>query len=158
MRKRSMSLVLGVIVVAVAAVVVVTVPKALRLYSNYQAQESERETKVQMELESEFRCISPPDRAAEIRHGTVPGLASGYYKTDMSYAEIKDSYDRTLRECQWKFFREQPIIYDGHDYGGKEFVYCKGSYAAEVQYAGGQESQFGWTFAFNISTGLEDCK
>jgi len=113
---------------------------------------------IQSDLETESGGISPPPGDISIRHGALPGLVKTYYKSGLNYERIKAHYSEVLAAHGWKFLREDQVKYDGSDYGGKQFIYCKGTYAADVQYAGQQESQFGWTYSFALSSGLFECK
>ncbi|HEX3187897.1 MAG TPA: hypothetical protein VHQ94_24070, partial [Pyrinomonadaceae bacterium] len=84
------------------------------------------------------------------------GIISAAYKTKESYELIKLHYHNELTSRGWDFRREVDIKYDGHNYGGKELIYCKSGYVAHVQYAGRQETEFGWTFCFAITWGPSD--
>lgn len=117
----------------------------------------------QRDIEQEFRQISPLPRAAVIQHGSMRktdhGIISAAYKTEVSYESIKLYYHNELKSRGWSVRREVGIKYDGKDYGGKELVYCKSGYAAHLQYAGRQETEFGWTFSFAMTWGHSDeCK
>lgn len=119
--------------------------------------------KNQKSLEHEFRELPPLSQAVVIQHGSMHksdhGIVSTAYKTGESYESIKFYYHRELTSRGWNLRKEGGVLYDGTNYGGKELVYCKNGYAARLQYAGRQETEFGWTFSFGMTWGLADeCK
>lgn len=131
----------------------------LRKFSTHAEDSAAKAQKIQLDLKSEFQIISPPQNYLEIQHGTLPGLVNTTYKTDLSYENLRAHYHNELTRHGWRFLREDKIKYDGRDYGGKQLIYCKGSYAADVQYAGLQETEFGWKYSFALSFGLfDECK
>jgi hypothetical protein len=110
-------------------------------------------------MEVEFEKVVPPPQSIRTyrgsMHKTVLGVATSYHKVQLSYPEIKAYYNAELARLGWKFVSEGDIRYDGVDYGGKKLNYCKGNYSARVQYAGQQEEQFGWTYAFSLTWGTD---
>jgi hypothetical protein len=117
----------------------------------------------QKNLEQEFRELPPSSQFVVTQkvsmHKTQHGIVSAYYKTRESFDSIKHYYQRELTTRGWRFSKEGDILYDGTDYGGKELLYCKKGCAARLQYAGRQETEFGWTFSFGMTWGLADeCK
>ena len=158
-----------IICVAVSSATIVTVfVSVMLLFGAISLNHKEREAeaiadKNQKVVEEAFREISPLSRAALIQHGSMRrtdhGIISAAYKTEKSYESIKLYYDDKLTSRGWKFKREAGIQYDGKDYGGKELIYCKDNYAASLQYAGQQETEFGWTFSFAMTWGQsDDCR
>ena len=139
-----------------------TVLAVRRFYSMYEQaalRERENQKKIDRELESNFGRIVAPSDDIVVYHNSVPGLVNTTYKSVLSYEKIKTYYGNQLTRSGWVFLIEQKVIYDGQDYGGKELIYCKGGYAATIQHAGQQESQFGWTYAFSMSSGqVKECK
>lgn len=118
---------------------------------------------IQNDVEREFQRISPLPLAVPIQHNathkTQQGVINTAYKTVRSYESIKAYYNNELSNLDWSFLREANVRYGGEDYGGKELFYCKGNYTAHVQYAGRQETQFGWTYSLALTWGLSDgCK
>jgi hypothetical protein len=111
------------------------------------------------DLETQFRLIAPPpnvlQRGFESSHKIRVGGISADYKTDMTYAEIRAHYDMELRNQGWSFNKERPVTIWWHDYGGKEAIYCKGIYAATLQYSGHQPG-VEWTYHFGLSWGVFD--
>jgi hypothetical protein len=134
------------------------------LYISYEEREAEPAAeKTQYDTEREFEKISPIPLAApghhHSMHKTHQGVVSTEYKTELGYGEIRAFYDKELTSQGWRFAREREVIYDGQDSGGKELRYCKGGYAAGLQYAGRLEKEFGWTYTFALTWGLSDeCK
>ena len=126
-----------------------------KLYLRAVEKERSIAQKIQNDLEREVSAIAPPPEARLVRHGTLPGVISLSYKTDLTYQEIKMFYGKELTEHGWKYLEESSLPYDGRDSGGMELVYCKGGYAADIQYAGGEEELFGWRYAFSLSSGLQ---
>lgn len=117
----------------------------------------------QRQIEQQFRDIPPLSRALVIQqnatHRTERGIISTAYKTESSYQTIKLHYDHQLSTRGWELRREAGVTFDGTDYGGMDLVYCKKDYVAELQYAGRQEREFGWTFSFAVIWGNSDeCK
>ena len=139
-------------------------PMLFLLYINHDARESEPvAAQTQYEMEAEFQKIVPLPLSTQVQHGamhkTHEGIINTAYLTKLSYSEIRAYYDQELGKQGWRFARESEVKYDGQDYGGRERFYCKGNYTADLQYAGRQEKDFGWTYAFTLSWPLsEECK
>ncbi len=102
---------------------------------------------------------------------TLPGSIAGHqqsmdkgrqghvgtaYTTTQTYDAIKAHYDAELTKRGWSFSKTEKVIYSGHDYGGQHVFFCKGIYTADLQFAGEQEKDFGWTYSFSLSWGLYD--
>jgi len=85
-------------------------------------------------------------------HGTV----GNDYTSSATADEIKLYYQKELLKNGWSFCRAEKVIYRNQDYGGQHFFYRKGKYTADLQLAGKQESEFGWTYAFSMSWGIFD--
>jgi hypothetical protein len=115
-------------------------------------------TRVQAELESEYRVIQQLPEAKpkhyHASHKIQQALAGSEYQTSSSYPDIRTYYDSELQKHGWVFLREENVIYRGKYQGGKHAFYRKGEYTADIQYAGEQEPEFGWTYAFSLSWGL----
>jgi hypothetical protein len=114
-------------------------------------------------LEKEFILIAPVPNASRLRyessHKVSLGSVGADYRTDKTYAQIRTHYDNELKKNGWRFVGEEPVKIWWRDYGGKEAFYCKDHYTATLQYAGGSEEEFGWTYNLNLSWGLGDeCK
>jgi len=117
--------------------------------------------KNQSDIETEFSRIAPLSHATVLLSGSMRktdhGIISAAYKTAESYESIKEHYHHELTSKGWSFRKETGIKYDGVDYGGKELIYCKNGYVAQLQSAGRQEEEFGWTFSFAITWGGSEC-
>jgi len=84
-------------------------------------------------------------------------LVGATYRTELPYGEIANFYDSELRSHGWKLASEKPMKDWGKDLGGSELTYCKGAFAATLQFAGTQ-ANYGWTYAFDLTWGLNDCR
>lgn len=127
--------------------------------SHSNSEEMQRDDKaVRQQLERNVSEISEFKPAVLIQHNALVKAGRGHvskaYRTSVDYEIVKRHYDSELKKHGWFYVREENIIYDGHDYGGKRIVYCKAMKVASLQYAGRQEKQFGWTYSFAVSVGL----
>ena len=61
-----------------------------------------------------------------------------------------------MQKLGWRFMREKHVLWDNRDYGGYHAFYCKGNYTGDLEYAGGLEENFGWTYSLAISWGMTD--
>ena len=144
--------------------VFVTLAALFMGYMNSQERAAEPvAAQTQSDVEREFQKVSPLPNAIPSQggsmHKTQQGVVSEAYKTEEDYEAIKAYYDSELARLGWKLIRENNVVYDGQDYGGRERLYCKGVYSAELQYAGRQEKEFDWTYSFALTWGLsQDCK
>jgi hypothetical protein len=75
----------------------------------------------------------------------------------MDAAGIFKYYDEQLKQHGWQLQATKKITDSNRDLGGKIAYYCKGESTAELQYAG-QLANYGWTYAFSIGWGMENCK
>lgn len=163
-RKKNVIIFLAASLVVLNLLLVSLVISFKMLPSVYDAQDAEViAERNQRNIEQEFRELAPLSQAAVIRHGSMRkvqhGIVSTGYKTGENYESIKLHYHQELISRGWNFSKEDSVLYEGIDYGGKELLYCKSGYAARLQYAGQQEIDFGWTFSFGITWGLADeCK
>ena len=116
--------------------------------------------RIRKELISEFDKIQPLPGSERVQYNSLfkigNGAVSGEYRSSSPYEEIRSRYDAELARAGWKFEREEAVIFDEVDYGGKQAFYCKGLYTATLQYAGRQEEFFGWRYTFGLSWGLHD--
>jgi hypothetical protein len=116
--------------------------------------------KYQSDMQAEWKKISPLPGAVQKQNGAIRksdhGIVNQAYKSNLSYPEIKAYYDAELARQGWKFAREGDVEFDGRDYGGKELLYCKDRFTANLQYAGKQETEFGWTYTFSLTWGSSD--
>lgn len=145
---------LAVVLVAIACIGTVTLAGFLVLQTVFGGLKSQA-ARVRNDLVTEFDKIPPPLGAERVQYSSLfkvsNGAVSGGYKTALSYNQIRSHYDVELAKLGWKFAGESDVIYNGVNYGGKQAFYCKNSYTADVQYAGGQNEQFGWTYSFGLS-------
>lgn len=118
---------------------------------------------IMSELENELSKIAPLPSAEVRAHdsGAKAHVVSitTEYRTDLSYQHIRAYYDAELAKHGWRFAVEEGVTHNWQDYGGKQALYCKGGYTADLFYTGRQAEQFGWTYAFSLSWGTYDqCK
>lgn len=115
----------------------------------------------QAQLEIEFNAIEPLLNATSFRynasHKTSQALVGATYLTDATSTEIFNHYSEQLLQHGWLSHGTRPTTDWGNDLGGQSAYYCKGEYVAQLQYAG-QQANYGWTYAFDLSWGLGDCK
>jgi hypothetical protein len=115
-------------------------------------------SEAQTELETEFRSIKTlPGSTALFYHATnSPGqaLVSDTYRTNLTFADVRRFYDAELTRHGWSFYLEEPMTEWGKDLGGKSARYCKGSYRADLQWAG-ERANHRWDYAFSMSYGLD---
>jgi len=111
-------------------------------------------------LKSEFEQIHAlPESVAGPRQSMDKGRQGQIgtvYDSDQTADAIKAHYEAELSKRGWKFLKIEKVIYNGRDYGGQHVFYCKDIYTADLQFAGEQEQQFGWTYSFSLSWGLYD--
>jgi len=112
-------------------------------------------------LKEEFQKIAPvPDssvkRPTRANEKGFHGLVGNDYTSNAIADEIKAHYQTELLKRGWNFCRVERVIYRNQDYGGQHVFYRKGMYIADLQLAGKQESEFGWTYAFSMSWGIFD--
>jgi hypothetical protein len=84
-------------------------------------------------------------------------ITSNQYKGKATDQEVRKYYDDELAKHGWVFQKETNVTIWGHDYGGKEFVYCKGEYTASIETSGQLAAENGWSYSFSISWGLYNC-
>ena len=115
----------------------------------------------QAQLEIEFSTIAPPPNARVVEHSashkTSQALVDTSYLTDINPDKIFKYYDEQLKQHGWQPQGTKGVKDWGRDLGGKSADYCKGDYGAELQYAG-EKANYGWTYAFSIDWGLNDCR
>jgi len=162
--RKTATLVLAITcVLLLAAATVISASWILRrvhaAYQKARMEELQRDESTARDLANEFEKIMAPRNDVMIHRGTMIGLVQASYKSTLSFAQLKIHYNEQLVSLGWRYLREDPIIYDGHDYGGKQIIYCKPPYAASLEYAGGLERQFGSTYTIGFSSGLhKECK
>jgi hypothetical protein len=113
------------------------------------------------ELEKEMSLIATmPQAIPQSHHSSAKprqALVGQSYTTRLGYIDIRAYYDRELSRLGWTLNDEGPIRDWGRDFGGKRVEYCKGEYTASLQYAG-ENADYGWTYALELSWGLHNCK
>jgi hypothetical protein len=149
--------------IGVGAILVGLIPIAFiiafGIFWNYQFRVNGPKAAIaQTELETEFRAIQTlPGSTALFYHATnSPGqaLVSDTYRTNLSYADVRKSYDAELTKRGWSFYLEEPMTEWGKDLGGKSACYCKDRYRADLQWAG-ERANHEWDYAFSMSFGLD---
>jgi len=109
---------------------------------------------IEQSLTDELNKIPPVSRAVEVNRDIMKEedreiLITTKYKTNLSYSEIKNYYNRILNENGWVNIKEEKILYWGNDLGGKLISYSKGDYVATLHYAG-EKSDYSWVYAFSM--------
>jgi hypothetical protein len=114
------------------------------------------------QLMREFSAITPLPNASVVASidnfspwNSHKGLYGATYRTNVPYSEIQEFYRGELESKGWYLIEDRPLLEWGKDYGGREQTYCKGELAAALEY--GDESRHGWTYALELSWGLDDC-
>ena len=111
-------------------------------------------------LKGEFGQIRPFPGAVAGHQRSMDKGRQGHVGADYTSAEsfeaIKAHYNGELTKRGWKLLREEKVLYNNRDYGGLHVFFCKNNYTADLQFAGEQEQQFGWTYSFSLSWGLYD--
>jgi hypothetical protein len=123
---------------------------------------SARAASVQSELEKEYQTIRQLPEAQSkhyhASHKVRQAVVGAEYQSTVSYPDIRKYYDSELSKHGWAFIREEDILYgkilQRKNYGGKHVFYRKGEYIADLQYAGEQQSEFGWTYTFGLTWGI----
>ena len=125
------------------------------------APDDKGQTRSLTNLKEEFEKIAPvPDshvkRPTRANVKGSHGLVGNDYVSNTIADEIKTHYQTELLKRGWNFCRVERVIYRNQDYGGQHVFYRKGIYVADLQLAGRQYSEFGWTYAFSMSWGIFD--
>jgi len=114
-------------------------------------------------LVQEFRAIRPLPDASVVSASdnyspwnSHKALVGASYTTRLPYSEIRQYYDRELPQLGWRAVRDHAVTDWGRDLGGREVKYCKGELGASLQYAG-TNAHYGWTFALDLTWGLDGC-
>lgn len=158
-KNQKKPIVITAIVAAVALILVVGFTAVFVLRPKLQQARLNADKRLKI-LENEFTQIAPLPNASQVRyessHKINLGSVSADYGTQESYVQIRTHYDKELKKNGWTFVGARPVTIWGRDYGGKMLYYCKDHNAASLQYAGGSEEGFGWTYNFNLSWGLVD--
>lgn len=116
----------------------------------------------QTALEIEFTAVTPVPTAKIVSynasHKSTQAQVGTTYSSNAPFEDIKAFYDPQLKAHGWHFKDETPVHDWFRDVGGRLVVYCKGPYAATLQYAG-RDAGYGWNYSFNLSWGLRSyCK
>ena len=84
-------------------------------------------------------------------------LVGATYTTAVPFAEIQAFYSRELALQGRRLDEDRALTDWGKDLGGRDITYCKGDLAASLQYAGAK-SNYGWTYALDLTWGQHSCK
>ena len=114
------------------------------------------------ELEREFSEMKAPLGATSSQHNSIfkthHGVVGDYYKSSLTYKEIRAHYDEELQKRGWRFKKEVVLKSWGEDRGEIQAIYCKGDESADIYFTGQEESTLGYRYAFNLSWGLDQCR
>ena len=83
-------------------------------------------------------------------------LVGRRYRTTLPYSQIRNYYDAELRSHNWVLTEDKPLTNWGKYVGGRIVRYCKGPMSCSLQYAG-EEAESGWTYALDLTWGLDHC-
>jgi len=126
----------------------------------FDVRENVEADKMNTAIEDELKTIQTPLTASYIRSNTVQkdnlGVVGKTYRTSLTYPELRTYYDAELERRGWRFTREKKLQYDHQDRGQYHVFYCKGKYTAHLEYAGGLEDTFGWTYSVAVSWGMTE--
>jgi hypothetical protein len=112
----------------------------------------------------EFHAIAPLPSATVVSMGdnyspwnSHKTTVDAGYVTNLPYSVIYEFYDRELVTLGWHQVEDRPYPASGKNFGGRQVTYCKGELSAWLQYAG-TAPDHGWTYVFEVSWGVHQCK
>jgi hypothetical protein len=77
-------------------------------------------------------------------------LVERTYKSDLGYDALRQYYRPRLEEKGWRLVEEAPLRDLGRDFGGRDLLFCKRPYAANLQYIG-KRVDSGASFILSVS-------
>ncbi|EGW41879.1 hypothetical protein [Desulfosporosinus sp. OT] len=93
---------------------------------------------IQKELRVELNKITPLPGATVVGTSDSNKLNQAFvedcYNSTLNLNQIKQYYNEQFVNNGWQFYKEEPITIWGKDYGGKQFIYKKGDYEADLEY------------------------
>jgi hypothetical protein len=98
--------------------------------------------------------VPPPMRSILVESHEKPAwriiLVERIYKSDLGYDSLREYYRVRLEERGWRFAEEIPLRDLGRDFGGRDLLFCKPPYAANLQYIG-KPVDSGASFILSVS-------
>jgi hypothetical protein len=117
-------------------------------------------SKARSSLEMELARINPIPGSALTSEASYlkprSALIVKRYVASMSFERIRAYYDSELSSQGWRFDSEEELSWHGEP-PGKVRTYCKGEYAATLEYFGAGD-EAGWDFTLNLSWGVYTCR
>lgn len=114
------------------------------------------------EIQREFQSFSPPPKAQSVQANDVfrstGGLAGAYYTTSMTFADVRQHYERQLVDKEYKFREFKSMQSWGHDYGEQVLHYCKANTMVEIYNPGSVPRQKEYQFSFSVSGNAFECR
>jgi len=115
----------------------------------------------QEQLEKEFNEIAPlPGAVLKQSNKTFKptnGVVEEYYIANKSFPDIRAYYDDQLLKRGWRRQSETDLTSWWKQRGEKMVLYCQGNISADLYYTGQEAESLGYTYAFGLSWGFDDC-
>jgi len=143
------------------AVTVLMVGSTLALLA-YLRNREKQSSSIRQQLTWELDNVQSPTEAVQVRRvdafkGTHGNIAN-YYKTNLTYDELRNYYDGELERRGWKLRTEKKLTTWQKDLGESLRTYCKGPFAANVYFTGKNETALGFKYSLSVSWRLvEEC-
>jgi hypothetical protein len=111
-------------------------------------------------LEQEFDRIAPAPSSVPVVHESTykagSSLVQTEYSTSVSFLEVQAHYRSELERNGWYLHSSQAIDSSGAQSRSEEVIFCKGPYAASLEYR--EQASSDSTFWFAVSWGLHSCR
>ena len=78
----------------------------------------------------------------------------GFYKSELSPAQIKAYYDTELARLGWKYIGEKKVERFQRFTGGSQYLFCNGEVAATLFTTATDESWLGYTYSLALNWGM----
>ena len=109
---------------------------------------------IQKELRVELNKITPLPGATVVGASDSNKLNQAFvedcYNSTVNLNQIKQYYNEQFVKNGWQFYKEESVTIWGKDYGGKQFIYKKGDYEADLVYTA-PDPNSDQTFVVSIS-------
>ena len=151
--KRRNAIVLGSVIVIVLAFPVCAVLWFVR--------EARRAPVTQASVEKELNEVVPPAGATVTQHNVsnkwTQGVIGNYYRSTLTYDQIRAHYDAELGRHGWKFKQKILLTNWDKDFDESQTIYCRGNHAADIYFTGNGPNRVSYRYALDISWGLDYC-
>jgi hypothetical protein len=81
--------------------------------------------------------------------GFGKAFISKHFKSNATYAEVRQFYIDRLTQARWKLIRERDLKDWGDDLGGRELTFSKAAYDVTIEYAG-ERADKEWEYGIGI--------